>query len=1728
MQYSTNIKGLQQDINSSKKTEDTYSFVLNGTVENFSEQQPFPFISNTPSNKKCVEFKEHEIVIGTLDVPELNFSLLAVLNENTQVKSFLKLTYRKKNLGLNRSFDKTDCGCAFTVEVEDSSADCNIQELLVTSCFNWSKNAPVRLKYKITDSTFNLYFVNGLDQDRFVYFNLDDFSIEKTFLQTQNTGECDEITTLNLACDKTLWFPEVSYPNLKLEAITGGNKSVGKYNYLLAYSTNKGVALSPYIGLSQGINIFDKRKETVDKSVKVTIQNLDKNSRYKYYTLVRIETVKGLTLYKIVGTYPVIQTEVIDSDNQGEAISAEELLSLYPIYKNSKLLTVGNDTLFKGNLKEFEKFNLQPVINNVEVKWITQVLKEGDYADPEKALKYTSFLRDEVYALSIEPILSNLEKAPTFLLSSKAPYNALWQTQNTATKTFTNTDTLMDLEVSKEIYQEGQFAYWESTERYPNSPEIWGDLCGETIKHFKFPDHQLTVHHSSNAYDVQNYIFPIGVKITSDMNVIFDSAVTQGLITQEQRDRIVGWKLLRSNRLGNKSVIAKGLLYHMLKYERSNIDKNFDQDCNENSSTYYFPNYPYDDLNADPFLASSAAHYDVDAPNTAAVTKLEFTNEKRYTFHSPDTHFTEPDLGSTLKVEAEVSGKARGFFNIAEGQAEYKLLSSKHYNLALSLGKWIANTQKSPTEESTKQLFANIGGEAFGTGGATGKALGSLLGSFVGKGIFKNNVVLQFTDSLFKSSITQFEAEKLTSLIKGLMNYKKYFYQHQSVGKYNTITPVVHTREIEDSSYLDKGKHVVNQTFINNFDRESSVYLKLDTALPDWKNTSKDNSKILISDSSLATVTEEVVQEVVTCKKFGYSVVGTGTFSLWAKYCQPILITNPVGQSFPQGSYSYIKDSSLASFNTFNQRHNRRVYHDYDDNYYYTEEVLFYYNSDAIFGTVNNVPTPVESTLSCYQELIIKGFDRKISEGYDDSSMIRDIENLTIEEVDVCENVTIERTYSIKRGCECNTPTERNINSYYGSIKTSNVNQYGTVYDINWLPTGSELNTHNTAIFGGDTYISRFSLKRKHSFFSQSTFGLPLDFDINFSLVGNAAYPIYFLDMLPKPKYRYIQAVNGINFPISSLTQSVISGLFPIWNNFLFNADNYLNKPKYRLDCSLERLDIGNPAKEKSNELSFTSVEGLMYLYNYGIPYFLVETEINLDLRQAGKELFEDFYPNQSNLELWLQEKNVAPSIDNVYIYDKGFSKQPIESFHYLNDLNFRKDKDEKPTRTIHSPRGLSVDDSDYADIFIQNRAIDYHDFSKVNGALTSIDAIEGDRVLVRQENNSSIFNSYVEINTDAATAIISTGSLFKSKPVEFSKATLGYFGSQHSAILHTPYGHVSVDAKRGSIFLLGNNAKGLEELSNQGMKNWFKENLPFLITSYFPEVDVDNAFAGIGLILGYDSRFNSFYLTKLDYKPLDSGIIYNPETKQFLFNDTEIFVENKEYFCNKSWTVSYNFYTKQWQSFHSFTPNYYIDHVDHFDTGIKGSLWKHNVTNKDFQRYYGKLYPFIVETQSKVDMLNHIVKNVSFLVDVVEYFNDYDYIVNKEKSFSKAIVYNDYQNTGLLELDYVVNNLFLKSKYPILAPDRRRVLLEIKEDLHSFNQFKDIIHNTNVPVWKLDCTNVFRNLNNSVLDYNSRRLSSNPLRSTQNKVRLIQDRDYQYQFIFKGLFLNDGESRRF
>lgn len=45
--------------------------------------------------------------------------------------------------------------------------------------------------------------------------------------------------------------------------------------------------------------------------------------------------------------------------------------------------------------------------------------------------------------------------------------------------------------------------------------------------------------------------------------------------------------------------------------------------------------------------------------------------------------------------------------------------------------------------------------------------------------------------------------------------------------------------------------------------------------------------------------------------------------------------------------------------------------------------------------------------------------------------------------------------------------------------------------------------------------------------------------------------------------------------------------------------------------------------------------------------------------------------------------------------------------------------------------------------------------------------------------------------------------------------------------------------------------------------------------------------------------------------------------------------VTDPEYFCNKSWTLSYNINTKSWVSFHSYIPNFYIAENNFFYSGL-------------------------------------------------------------------------------------------------------------------------------------------------------------------------------------------------
>jgi hypothetical protein len=199
--------------------------------------------------------------------------------------------------------------------------------------------------------------------------------------------------------------------------------------------------------------------------------------------------------------------------------------------------------------------------------------------------------------------------------------------------------------------------------------------------------------------------------------------------------------------------------------------------------------------------------------------------------------------------------------------------------------------------------------------------------------------------------------------------------------------------------------------------------------------------------------------------------------------------------------------------------------------------------------------------------------------------------------------------------------------------------------------------------------------------------------------------------------------------------------------------------------------------------------------------------------------------------------------------------------------------------------------------------------------------------------------------------AYIGNDTLFRSSPpVDFAETDLGYVGSQNKMLLKIPQGQLTIDAKRGQVFLIsGNSAQDLTGFGS-GLNRFFTDHLAFEILRYYPNVPSDNHFNGVGLHGVFDSKYERIIITKLDYIPLRNDIKYDAATNEFyietqyllptegLFYTTVrdvVYLTDTTYFCNKSWTLSFNLNTNSWVSFHSYIPNWYIAENNFFYSGL-------------------------------------------------------------------------------------------------------------------------------------------------------------------------------------------------
>lgn len=693
------------------------------------------------------------------------------------------------------------------------------------------------------------------------------------------------------------------------------------------------------------------------------------------------------------------------------------------------------------------------------------------------------------------------------------------------------------------------------------------------------------------------------------------------------------------------------------------------------------------------------------------------------------------------------------------------------------------------------------------------------------------------------------------------------------------------------------------------------------------------------------------------------------------------------------------------------------------------------------------------------------------------------------------------RYIASQNGCENDSNSLRKIASPYVTLKNYVPDQYGKIDEIKWLslnhdPKIKEDTSKN--IFGGDIFISRVDLKNKVKLFNKNAIGLVNRTAFKYSKASNIGYTRFYVDHKSAD-----ESIGTIDMP-------------------------YLSS-EYNLDCrpSYKKFYEGVPSK--------------FYLYAYAIPNFLTESEINSNLRYSGTEYHEQFASQGLNVEEWVQEKNVSIAYNNIFYYNSVYSRNQTGLPYRILPAYYDRSKWDCLSEAENGIAWSEPDNSEVSlsDPWLIFRPFNIYRFPFSYGKLISLNAIESVQVMGRFSDNMAVFNA-VDVLRDRITPEneeLGTGGIFAERPVQFSFTELGETGSQNRSMVSTEFGHFWTDAKRGKVFQLQPNAKGLNVISDfkskgdeSGMRKWFKRHLPFKIlksnVTNLTEKDIDNPFKGLGILMWWDSRFKRVFITKKDYtiKPTYKNLIYFESGKFFeQGNPEEIELTDPKYFKDVSWTLAYSPIYQSWISYYDFKPNYAIALNDYFQTGVNYSslesetgVWSHLITNKSYQVFYGKYYPWEIELPIKNTYTNNVLQDLKIWSISQRYHDNFDYAVWRKKSFNKIVIYNQTNNSGLLHLNY--DDSMNKSKYPLKINSTEQGIQATHHDEQiSVNYFYNRVRKEDfhVPIWNSDENEINKDLNPNIISFNSKKVLER-MRGDWFTVRLIQDNTSQFKQYFK------------
>jgi hypothetical protein len=1467
----TATSGMNLERSVSQVPKGVVTYALNAAVENFDANGIN--YQNEPRNEFCVEFPQGFHLVGTHFIVEQSKHIFFLANPETGQS---EVGYMDNN-------------------------DCVYRKYINADCLDFNVNNPIhKIVHKINNCTTKIYWADP--RRRFLDLN------NLPFKTAPGTDVCNDTVTDEIDCNKLSIQPNFRIPSLDIiDVVSGGNLTAGTVQFAIQYSDANGNGYTSYYSVTNPTPIADTQIITpnfnypVGKSVVVNISNLDNSGYFEYFNLAVIKTINNITSVELVGTYFIdaINKQITYSgQNQTQIrLTIGDIFTKFPYYELADDLTSVQDILVWKGLTAIDRINYQQIANKITLEWETWRIPDTEnYSDELNATNFRGYLRDEVYPFEIVFLLTNgkqtdgfhipgrvisaaekmlpeiLPTDPDFIGDVNGGNVPYWKVYNTASVTATDPD-YTPYSDYKGSYQYGQFAYWQSLELYPCNTDIWGDLANTPIRHHKFPDLLVSPIFENPVIEVDS----MGkyTNLAMQKNAVFPIGIRLNI---SQVKNLINQSNLTSEQ--KAGIVGFKIVRGNRDVNKSIIAKGILRNVGKytrEDTEYYFPNYPYNDLREDPFLLTQNNGYNSQC-NTYRFTATsdgiyQYTDCFKNSIESTNFFDGNETTVCSLSTPVILSGTTSAIEEI----------SYDTYIITVTTGFVIFRYIDADGNEQFLNLYS---GESSTIQVEPASAVDVVLPS-VGAVYNISQIDYLRNEQCYPERLSAFETDD--SRYRHVFNSPETSFGQPFLGNVLKLENVLFG--VGKGHFVEVKKNALYRLI----SREAQI---------DALESSGDIASVgTFTAEAMFTAYQAYLQiylNGITRKNYGWSYNSILNYN----YYSDVENEEGIKQRMIE-SIQYLIPGVQSVGDTINV------------NNYQRESSVYIKTTE----TVDPLPFPSETP-----------------------SLVISPENPVVE----------DKSRYINSQWDCSDPGKQfDISSvvYYASLKNIFDNQWGQMYSYETIDTGFQqmidnetllsLTSNYATIFGGDTFISGFSFKIKLPFFIDNRVGAPDESDVFYDEIGNVAYPEYW------------HSARAILYDYTYETQPVFKNIISIKAHNLDCPNNQLPAPN-----DTTTPPIVNPDR------SF--YDGKMYMFAYGIPTFYCESSINVDLRQAFNNREGDFYPHVSSgiPDDWLQESFVPIVQDNTYYYNVTYSKQNEEN----NFTHLPVAWEEKLCFTTFPFRAIYSDtDGEQVDGWLVYRPLSMFDFPQNYGELISLDGIQNKAILARFENKSLLYNTLLTINTsNPQAAYIGGSSLFTgAPPIDFAETDLGYVGTQHKFLLKIPQGQITVDAKRGQIFLIaGNTAKELSALG-LGLTRFLTDHLPFEILTYFPSIDIDNHFNGIGLHGVYDSKYDRVIISKLDYTPLTDEVKWDEVTNEFYielvfpqYNTTtttttngesptttttvaplvirkRVYLSDSEYFCNKSWTLSYNLNTQSWVSFHSYIPNWYIAENNFFYSGL-------------------------------------------------------------------------------------------------------------------------------------------------------------------------------------------------